>query len=119
MKNVSNIMSQAIPDIFKPAPEIRSVSVEVWEKLITPKITGYEMDGQIIIIHTDRPDEYSFEVSAGSGRFDLLRFIQDEYDINSIDKAENYLDGLDAKGRNEIAEAYALEYTDRWEVVGP
>ena len=126
MSNLNNTIEEAI-SVFGPleklnepveVKELITIPVEIWEKLKV-NITGYELDGETIIIHTDRPGEYSFELHIGSGRFDFLYWIAKVKEFDTAIDAGEWLDSLGPDDKNNLAEEYAEAHTEDWKIVEP
>ena len=95
-----------------------TIPVEIWDK-IKLNIESYELDGETIIIQTDRPWEYSFELHIGSKRFDLLHWIAKVKEFDTPTDAEKWLDSLSPDDKNNLAEEYADEHTEDWKLSEP
>lgn len=124
MKNVDETFQQALSGFIPTekagepieGQEMVSIPLATFKRLL-PTIKGYEIDGQTILIYTNQ--EFDFECDMGSSRFDFLYWLREKEGFALPVDAENYLDGLDSGSRNELAEEWANENTDRWEVVEP
>jgi len=80
------------------------------------KITGYELDGTIIIIHTNQ--DFACHLETGTGCVNFYDWLAGYLNIES-DEVYDWIENNNSDEINELAEMYANDNTDQWQVVEP
>ena len=110
---------------FEPLDKLKDMKIEkqvtiektIWDNVIVPVITCYELDGNTIIIHTDREHEYSFEIDL-EYCIDFHEWISN-YKGMMFTEVPEFLDTLSSDDMNYLAEMYAKDNCDLWKYVEP
>lgn len=80
------------------------------------EITGYELDGTVIIIHTNQ--DFACHLETGMGRVNFYDWLAGYLAIES-DEVYDWISDQTSDEINEMAEIYASDHVNEWEIVEP